>query len=229
MSLYGKQTEHLDTPQPDGERPERSTQSKLRWAAYALIAIFAAVVCLLRWGGYLLVTEDDLPARADGAVVLQGSILAEQARLAGAVQLLNAGIANRLLVSIPRESYWGQAIAPIASNYLGRTYGAGVSDRTDFCETGPDVSSTEEEARTLVACAEEHSWHSLIVVTSDYHTRRAGIIWRKTMRARGSPIRLSIYGVSDPEFYAVGWWRDRLSAKTWLLECTKLLWTVAGK
>lgn len=162
-------------------------------------------------------------------MVLQGSILGERARLAGAVQLLNSGTANRLAVSIPRESYWGQAVAPLASAYISRTYDSSVANRTDFCETGFEVDSTEQEAKRLIRCAEEHSWGSIIVVTSDYHTRRAGVIWKRTLRAQNSRIHFYIHGVADPEFHAIGWWHDRLSAKTWLLESTKLLWTMLGK
>jgi uncharacterized SAM-binding protein YcdF (DUF218 family) len=64
------------------------------------------------------------------------------------------------------------------------------------------------------------------VVTSNYHTRRAGIIWRRVIREQKLPVKLSMEGVEDPEFTPAGWWRQRQYAKTWLLETTKLLWTI---
>jgi uncharacterized SAM-binding protein YcdF (DUF218 family) len=62
----------------------------------------------------------------------------------------------------------------------------------------------------------------VVVVTSDYHSRRAGFLWRQA--ARQFPVQLWIDGVPDPEFQARGWWRKRIYAKTWYEEFTKLVW-----
>ena len=56
----------------------------------------------------------------------------------------------------------------------------------------------------------------------DYHTRRAGIIWKR-FSAQNPNIRLWIIGVDDPEFQRP-WWRNRKSAKIFFLEFTKLIW-----
>jgi uncharacterized SAM-binding protein YcdF (DUF218 family) len=181
--------------------------------------------CLLHWGGELLVSVDSLPAHVDAAVVLQGSSIGERVRLAGAMRLLQQGIPNRVLLSVPRESYWGASIPPMARSYLEKNYGVDAAGKVDFCETGADVNSTEEEARALDVCVRQHGWQSIVVVTSDYHTRRAGMIWRKTVKHLDPSIHLWVHGVDDPEFQSRGWWRKRLYAKTWLLEFTKLIWT----
>jgi DUF218 domain len=194
----------------------------LSWCSLiAAVIVFAA----LRWGGDLLVSSNPLPAHVDAAVILQGSIVGERARLAGAMSLLQQGIPNRVLLSVPRESYWGASIPPMARGYLEKNYGSEAAAKVDFCETGADVNSTEEEARALDACVHQHGWQSIAVVTSDYHTRRAGMIWRRTVNQQDPSIHLWIHGVNDPEFQARGWWRKRLYAKTWLLEFTKLIWT----
>jgi hypothetical protein len=198
----------------------------LRRASWILGSVLTLVLCLLRWGGYWLVADGPLPDHLDGAVVLQGSILGEKARLAGAVQLLQQDRASRMLLSVPRESYWGQSVAPIAHNYIDKLYGHEIASRVDYCETGPDVNSTRQEAGALAGCIREHGWNSIAVVTSDYHTRRSGIIWRQILRQQDSSIHLWIHGVRDPEFHAAGWWRQRRSAKTWVMESTKLLWTL---
>jgi len=201
---------------------------KSRARQRALWSLFAAIILLisvLHWGGRLLVSGDPLPAHVDAAVVLQGSSIGERARLAGAMRLLQQGIPNRVLLSVPRESYWGASIPPMARTYLEKNYGVDAANHVDFCETGADVNSTEEEARALDDCVRQNGWQSIAVVTSDYHTRRAGMIWRKTVKQRDPSIHLWIHGVNDPEFQARGWWRKRLYAKTWLLEFTKLIWT----
>jgi uncharacterized SAM-binding protein YcdF (DUF218 family) len=104
-------------------------------------------------------------------------------------------------------------------------YGSGLAARLDFCETGPDVNSTEQEANALAPCIREHGWINVVVVTSDYHTRRAGRIWRKVLTKQHPSAHISLHGVDDPEFAANRWWGNRLSAKTWYLEISKLVWT----
>ena len=197
-----------------------------QYALWTLLAAAAAVFGLMRWGGYALISSDAMPSSVDAAVVLQGSVLGEKARIAGAVRLLQRGTAGHILLDVPEESYWGQPVTPIAYAYLEEVYGQATADHTYFCTASLDVDSTEQEALTLAGCIREHGWQSIAIVTSDYHTRRAEMIWRKTLRQQHLPIHLWVHGVSDPEFHAAGWWRERRSAKTWLLESIKLLWTV---
>ena len=191
-----------------------------------LILVFPlAIVAVLRWGALLLISRDPLPAQVDAAIVLQGSIAGEIARIRGAMELLKQGRTERIALSVPKESYWGEAGAPAARHYLEKNYGSDLASRVDFCETGPGVNSTEQEAAALSPCIHEHAWKTIAIVTSNYHSRRAGIIWRKMLPKQEPLVQLWIEGVPDPEFRPRGWWRERLSAKTWYMESTKLVWT----
>ncbi len=203
--------------------PTRSNFRLLRWLLAAAIVI---AVCLLRWGGDLLISSDPEPQHVEAAIVLQGSITAEKVRIAGAINLLQRGIADRVLLSVPRESYWGQSIPPAARSYLERSYGNDLAARVDFCETSADVDSTAQEAKALSPCIQEHHWRSVVIVTSDYHTRRAGMLWKR-MNHSNPKIHIWVEGVADPEFQQP-WWRHRQSAKTWLMETSKLVWSVLG-
>ncbi len=175
-------------------------------------------------GRELLIAVDPLPTHVEAAVVLQGSVTAEKARVAGAMNLAKGGVADRVMIIVPKESFWGQAIAPVARTYLERIYGAEISARVDFCETDGGVDSTGQEAEAALGCVQSHSWRSLAVVTSDYHTRRAGILWRRALRRRNSGINVTMQGVSEDDFQSP-WWRHRRSAKIWWNEATKLIWT----
>jgi len=147
-------------------------------------------------------------------------------RIAGAMDLSRQGIADRVLLSVPKESYWGQSLPPVARAYLERNYGGELAARVDFCETDADVNSTEQEAQALSACIREHHWQSIAIVTSNYHTRRAKMLWRRI--ARHDPnLHLWFRGVTDPEFQQP-WWRHRQSAKIWVMECSKLAWAMLG-
>jgi uncharacterized SAM-binding protein YcdF (DUF218 family) len=205
----------------------RRSGSRRRWVL-ASVSIVLIVAAVLYWGGSFLVVTTALPAHAQAAVVLQGSIVGEKARLDGALQLAAQGRVDRVLVSVPRESYWGQSIPPVARQFIERNYGAALADRVDFCETGAGVDSTQQEAAVVIPCIQQQGWNSIVVVTSNYHTRRAGRIWREQMRKEDPATTTSIYGVPDPEFQPKGWWRERRSAKTWFFETTKLIWAWFG-
>jgi uncharacterized SAM-binding protein YcdF (DUF218 family) len=203
--------------------PARPLFRLLRWIVAAAIVI---AVGLMVWGSDLLIASDPEPQHVDAAVVLQGSVIGERARTEGAIRLLQRGVADRVVLSIPKEGYWGQSIPPIARAYLEKIYGPDLAARIDFCETSGDVNSTVQEAQAVSACIHEHHWQSVMIVTSDYHTRRAGMLWRRMSRP-DSNLHIWVDGVKDPEFEQP-WWRHRQSAKIWLMESSKLMWTVLG-
>jgi uncharacterized SAM-binding protein YcdF (DUF218 family) len=206
--------------------PEAVSKRSYRklWLAGSVVPVLG--LCFLHWGGYLLVSRDSLPDHMDAAVVLQGSIASEKPRVAAAMALLQQGAAARVALSVPKETYWGEEITPIARQYLEKNYGSELASRVDFCETSADMNSTEQEAQALSGCIQEHGWKTIALVTSNYHSRRAGMIWRKTLPKRDPSIHLSVDGVADPEYQPRGWWRQRAYATTWLMESAKLVWAL---
>ncbi|MGH9402970.1 MAG: hypothetical protein ACRD2P_12775, partial [Terriglobia bacterium] len=81
-----------------------------------------------------------------------------------------------------------------------------------------------QEAHAVEQCLNAGKWRSVIVVTSNYHSRRAGRIWRAALAKADPPFKLYIDGVADGSFQPRGWWRKRTYARTWLLETSKLVW-----
>ena len=185
----------------------------------AVLLLVLAVVAVLGWGGDLLVAPDPLPAKADALVVLAGSYRGEQARQEVALRLLEQGQADHLALSAARMTYWGEWLPDLMRRYLARRYGKEQADRAVLCLHNAD--STREEAQALRPCLEEQGWHSLIVVTSNYHTRRARHIWGEVFRGR--PMKISVYGVPDGDFEPHGWWRSRRYTKTLLYETAKVV------
>ena len=198
----------------------------LRVILWMLAGVILIALCTALFGSGLLIAEAPPPGRVDAAVVLQGSIAAEKVRIGGAVHLLQSGVTDRILVSIPRESYWGQPIAEVASAFIETNYGRDVAAKIDFCETSPEVDSTRQEAESLRGCIQQRHWNSIVVMTSEYHTRRAGFLWRRAMRQTDTQVWIE--GVTDPEFQKQ-WWRGRRSAKTFFLESSKLVWTLIAE
>lgn len=199
----------------------------IRFLLWLFTACVLFALGLLGWGDKILVAPNPPTSPVDAAVVLQGSMIAENARLAGAMGLLQRGLVGRILLSLPQESYWGQSVPPVARAYLQRTYGNDLAARVDFCETGAEVNSTGQEAEALMVCVQQRDWRSIAVVTSSYHTRRARILWKRTLKRHNRETSLCIEAVDDPEFQTP-WWRHRQSAKIWLAESVKLIWTTMG-
>jgi uncharacterized SAM-binding protein YcdF (DUF218 family) len=189
--------------------------------AVVLVSLF-----ILIFGDQFLISPRPPIGAVDGAIVLQGSFEGERVRIAGALGLLQRGIAPRVLISVPNQSFWGEPIPPVARAYLERTYGHDLASHVDFCETDGDTNSTASEMQALTPCILQHHWQSIVVVTSNYHTRRAGMIWNRLAR-QDHATRVWVAGVDDPEFQTP-WWRHRLSAKIFFMEFTKLVWTSFG-
>lgn len=189
--------------------------------AGVLVSVF-----LLIFGDRLLVSQRPPTGSVDVAIVLQGSYEGSRERIAGAVGLLQRRIVPRAALSLPKESLWGEAIAPAARAYLERTYGHDVASHIDFCETDAYANSTASEMQALTPCIRQHQWKSIVVVTSNYHTRRAAMIWNR-LAHRDHTIRVWMTGVDGTEFQTP-WWRHRASAKTFFMEFTKLVWTSFG-
>ena len=81
-------------------------------------------------------------------------------------------------------------------------------------------NSTYDEARYLAKCLEGSGVKSILVVTSDYHTRRALSILRKRL----PQYHFSVYDAHDPYFFGERWWSRREWAKTTLGEWQRYLW-----
>jgi uncharacterized SAM-binding protein YcdF (DUF218 family) len=205
-------------------RPATSPTNRSQlWARRIVLGVsllLSSITLLLRFGGDFLVTRDQMPAHAQVAVMLDGPTQGVISRNAAALSLLQQGRVDHIMLSVGRVSLWGEWVPDMVASYVKRTYGTDTAMRVVLCEMNTD--STLEEAVALRGCLLERGWTSIIVVTSEYHTRRARRIWRKTL---GSSSTVCVYGVRDADFERQGWWRSRHYAKTWLLETTKLTWS----
>ncbi len=82
-----------------------------------------------------------------------------------------------------------------------------------------DAHSTADDTRIAADVMRASGWRRGIVVTTAYHTRRAG--W--TFNRIWSPLGLgfSVHASSDPRFDADRWWVSERAAKAVVLEYMK--------
>lgn len=73
-----------------------------------------------------------------------------------------------------------------------------------------DGDSTQEEAMALAKLAKTRRWRKVIVVTSNYHTRRARYTFRTIFP---QDIEIRVASARDADFDPESWWQKRKSTK----------------
>jgi len=86
-----------------------------------------------------------------------------------------------------------------------------------------DGDSTREEAEALVKLAKTKKWHKAIIVTSNYHTRRARYVFRRVFPQN---IEIRVAGARDGNFDPGNWWEKRKSTKLFIREIAGMLVTI---
>ena len=185
-----------------------------RWLAYAVV-LAALLLVISRWillpfAGTFLV-HADLPVKADVAVVLAGDQWGN--RIVRGGQLVRDGFVPKVLVS---GGPWVYGL--YESDLAIRFAGAQGFPQSDFEALHEEVHSTQEEAHSIALELKRRHISRVLVVTSDFHTRRAGLIWRHT--APWLDIRM--IAARDRYFGAGAWWRDREAGKHVFTEWSKL-------
>jgi uncharacterized SAM-binding protein YcdF (DUF218 family) len=165
----------------------------------------------LRWlGEYLTYTEP--PCKADTIVVLAGDNFGF--RIVKAGELIKEGWAPGALVS-GAGYYYGLNEGEVAIQFAVR---AGYAGEKFFNVQSP-ARSTQEEARYMVQELRRRGVHRFILVTSDFHTRRASEIYRKA----AADIPFCVVGSRDNDFSPDGWWHTREGRKTAFTEWLKTI------
>lgn len=86
-----------------------------------------------------------------------------------------------------------------------------------------DADSTQDEAEGLAKLAKQKKWRSAIVVTSNYHTRRARYIFRRVF-PQGVLVRIA--SARDGDFDPQTWWEKRKSTKLFMREILGMMVTI---
>lgn len=163
---------------------------------------------ILRWAGQWWVVEEK-PLRADAIVVLGDDNYAGD-RASRAAELFAEGWAPRVVAS----GRWLRPYASIAE-LIERDLAERGVPREAILRYPSSASNTYEEAQALARLAREHGWRRLNIVTSNYHTRRARYIFRKTL---GPAFELRVVAAPDWTYNPQTWWHHRAGVKAFFHE-----------
>jgi len=175
------------------------------------LVLLLVLVALASQAGRFLVV--DAPQHSDAIVVLAGEA---SIRPAHAVDLLRQGIAPRIILDVQaREAIYDQPLTEVAQRYAASLP---EKDRITVCPI--TALSTFAESDDVNRCLQPLGVHSVLIVTSASHTRRALSIFRHRL----PQYQFTTAAAQDPIHFGTFWWTNREWAKTTLDEWVKLTW-----
>jgi uncharacterized SAM-binding protein YcdF (DUF218 family) len=189
-------------------------------AALAIVTLFFFLYLVrhpfFRFIAESWVVEDPLN-KADALIVLSDDDFYAD-RATRAAELFREGKASLVVASGRRLRPTAGIVALMEHDLIER----GVP-KDKILRVSHDGDSTLDEAETLASLAKAKKWHSTIVVTSNYHTRRARYIFRHVF-PRGIDVRVA--SARDAEFDPETWWVKRKSSKLFMREIFGMMVTI---
>jgi len=181
---------------------------KLRTVLIVLIAL--AMFLFSTSGNFLIINR---PQHADAIVVLAGET---DRRPALGLQFLQQGYAPRMVLDVPANAkIYDETMLQISQQYVRELPQA---QSVIIC---PIYGlSTKAESQDVSQCLRTLGVHSILVVTSDYHTRRA----LSTFRHELPGMQISVAAAIDPQQFGGVWWQHRQWAKLNFDEWLRLVW-----
>jgi uncharacterized SAM-binding protein YcdF (DUF218 family) len=177
---------------------------------------------LLRYSASLIVI-DSQPRKADAIVLLAGG---EPGRAWGAADLYREEWAPYVVLTreflSPDElelQEHGIEVGNGFTNSIRILRGMGVPEDA-IVQVEPSVEYTSDELNRVRELAEQRHWKSLMIVTSNYHTRRARLSARYIFR---SNIDFHVVGSRHGGINRYAWWKTRTDQRTFLIEFEKLV------
>ncbi len=198
------------------------SSKKIVLVAVLAAALWLTALPLLRTAGAFLVL-DEPPRRADAIVVLSGSV---PDRILEAVDLYEDGFAPLIILCREPENAGFRELKERGVE-LPRIYELNVSvarqlgvPESAIVVLEREAGSTYSEARVVLQDLAERGARSMLLVTSQYHTRRAAAIYR---HLAGGAIEVIARPARSGGFDPDAWWRDRMTVRRVLIEYQKLL------
>jgi hypothetical protein len=176
-----------------------------------LLVLLVSLFWLVANSAKFLIVDE--PQRSDAILVLAGETDHRPAR---ALELLNQGYATQVILDVPADAiFYGSTYLQLAQSW---TNAQPQSQHLTVCPIRG--LSTKAEALDAAKCLRNAGARSVLIVTSDFHTRRALSEFRK----ENPEYTFHVAAAYDPTQFGVQWWRHRQWAKINVDEWSRLLW-----
>jgi uncharacterized SAM-binding protein YcdF (DUF218 family) len=194
------------------------------WAFVVLAILFAGLLAFRNVGRWLVV-EDPLQ-KATAIVVLSGRM---PDRALEAARIYQQGYAP--LVWLTHSTEPGATLQKHSVNFIGEEqYNKELLIHQGVPENAievlnPPIVNTADEMRTIGSAIRKEQQGTVILVTSQVHTRRVRALWKRLSARDGRAI---VRGVSDDDYDAAHWWRNTRDALDVVREILGLMNAWAG-
>jgi hypothetical protein len=185
-------------------------RARLRVLLFLIFLLAGFIALAAGAGGFLVVSA---PHPSDVILVLAGET---NRRPELALQLLAQGYGRRIVLDVPTNS----TIYEFTQIQLAERYVHDLPQGSAIRVCPTYGLSTKDESRDVEKCLLQEQAKSVVIVTSDFHTRRALSIFRREL----PEYRYTAAASSDDQQFGVRWWRHRQWAKTFLSEWLRLIW-----
>jgi DUF218 domain len=185
------------------------------WLLVLLLSGGLLIALAARAGDFLVV---DVPLHSDVILVLAGETDRRPQR---ALELLAQGYGRRVLLDVPTNAkIYEFTQIQLAQEYIQNLPQQHLPQPAPISICPIDGLSTKDESKDAEKCLARESGKSVLIVTSDFHTRRALNIFRREVPGHD----YSVAAARDEAQFGVKWWTHRQWAKTLLDEWLKLVW-----
>ncbi|MGC2447234.1 MAG: ElyC/SanA/YdcF family protein [Candidatus Sulfotelmatobacter sp.] len=187
----------------------KTSPKKITWTV--IFILFLGLILFALNAGNILVIDDPKPS--DVIVVLAGETDRRPAR---ALELLYQGLAPRVLIDVPAQAkLYDTMQVELAERYVrNQPHSAAIA----ICPI--EGLSTLEESHDVERCLAHERGERVLIVTSDFHTRRSLSIFRHELHDKS----FSIAAAHDNAQFGTHWWTHRQWAKTCMDEWMRLIW-----
>jgi len=168
------------------------------------------VIAAAKAGSFLVV---DAPRHSDVILVLAGETDRRPER---ALQLLAQGYARRIVLDVPANI----KIYEFTQIQLAEKYVHDLPQAASVSVCPIDGLSTKDESKDAEKCIAREGARSVLIVTSDFHTRRALNVFRREIPGH----EYSVAAARDETQFGVRWWTHRQWAKTFVNEWLRVIW-----
>jgi len=191
------------------------------WISVALMLSLSSFViarseraALLTAAGRWLDVGEQLHQPVDCVFILGGDA---DTRPFAAAALIRSGWARQALIAPGPVTAYERSHQELLREVLLRRGIDGEAIR----ELPDRVASTRDEALALRQFLQRHPDHSVAVVTSDYHTRRARAIFQRELAGRAT--RIHFVSAPTERFKATNWWHYEQGWKMYIAEYVKMI------
>jgi DUF218 domain len=186
------------------------TIAKRAWILAGILLCVLFVGLAAKAGSFLLV---DAPQRSDVVLVLAGET---KQRPQLALQLLSQGYGRTILLDVPLDS----TIYEFTEIQLAQKYISDLPQPASVRICPIHGLSTKDESKDVENCLAREGAKSVLIVTSDFHTRRALSVFRREL----PQYDYSVAAARDETQFGVRWWTHRQWAKIFVDEWLRTIW-----